>query len=290
MRLSDAPQKEEPGLVAMRLSDGLGNRLFQLAALLGYAERWGLKPVLFPSQIIGCNHADAEAAHLLFPQLALEWNVAGWMKVTEDPADCASYKERSKPEAAKKPGAAEPILLAGHFQTSRYFPTKTPLTLSFESVLSAERRAALDLHTKECPWWIHVRLGDYMALPHYHVDIVRYLAKVVGVIPAGERVILYSDSPGEALRVLQGLKGGGAVKAGVEFVPAPEGLSPIETLYMMSKATGGCICTNSTFSWWGAYSSAVRQRGGPIYFPGRWHALPYPTADLYPSWGTVVDY
>lgn len=272
------------GLISVRLSDGLGNRLFQLAALLGYAERWDLKPVLFPSQIVSCNHADAEAAHLLFPQLTLEWNVAGWTKVAEDPADCASYKERSKPEAA------EPILLAGHFQTSRYFPTKTPLTLSFESVLSTERRAALDLHAKECPWWIHVRLGDYMVLPHYHVDIVRYLAKVVGVIPAGTSVILYSDSPGEALRVLQGLKGGGAVKAGVEFVLAPEGLGPIETLYMMSKATGGCICTNSTFSWWGAYCSAVRQRGGPIYFPGRWHALPYPTADLYPSWGTVVDY
>ena len=287
------------GVISVRLSDGLGNRLFQLAALLGYAERWALKPVLFPSQIIGCNHADADKAHLLFPQLALEWNVAGWTKVIEDPADCATYKERAKPdEAAKKPDKAaqkpdepEPVLLAGHFQTSRYFPTKTPLALSFESALSAERRTALDLHIKDgCPWWIHVRLGDYMVLPHYHIDIVRYLAKVIGVIPAGERVILYSDSPGEALRVLQGLQGAGAVKAGVEFVPAPEGLSPIETLYMMSKATGGCICTNSTFSWWGAYSSAVRVRGGPIYFPGRWHALPYPTADLYPPWGTVVDY
>jgi len=279
VRLSDSPQKEEPGLVAMRLSDGLGNRLFQLAALLGYAERWDLKPVLFPSQIVGCNHADAEAAHHLFPQLALEWNVSSWTKVMEDAADYASFKERAKPVESG------PLLLAGHFQTARYFPS-TPLALSFESVLSAERRAALDLHYRELNscWWIHVRLGDYMVLPHYHVDIVRYLAKVIGLIPVGERVILYSDSPGEALRVLQGLG------HNVEFVSAPSGLGPIETLYMMSKATGGCICTNSTFSWWGAYSSAVRQRGGPIYFPGRWHALPYATADLYPSWGTVVNY
>lgn len=285
VRLSDAQSEIAPGLVAVRLSDGLGNRLFQLAALLGYAERWHLKPVLFPSQIVFCNHADADKAHHLFPQLVLEWNVSSWTKVVEDAADCASYKERMLPEGC------EPILLAGHFQTARYFPS-TPLTLSFESVLSTERRAVLDLHYRELNscWWIHVRLGDYMALPHYQVDIVRYLAKAVGFIPAGQRVILYSDSPGEALRVLQSLQAAGATAAGVEFVPAPAGLGPIETLYMMSKATGGCICTNSTFSWWGAYCSAVRQRGGPIYFPERWHALPYATADLYPPWGTVVNY
>lgn len=279
VRLSDAQSQIAPGIIAVRLSDGLGNRLFQLAALLGYAERWGLKPVLFPSQIITCNHPDADKAHHLFPQLALEWNVSSWTKVVEDAADCASFKERAKPEGSG------PVLLAGHFQTARYFPSM-PLTLSFESVLSAERRAALDLHYRELNscWWIHVRLGDYMVLPHYHIDIVRYLAKGISFIPAGQRVILYSDSPGEALRVLQGLG------SNVEFVPAPSGLGPIETLYMMSKATGGCICTNSTFSWWGAYCSTVRQRGGPIYFPGRWHALPYATTDLYPPWGTVVNY
>jgi hypothetical protein len=269
----------------VRLSDGLGNRLFQLAALLGYAERWNLKPVLFPSQILGCNHADADKAHLLLPQLALEWNIAEWTKVTEEAADCASYKERTKPLGC------EPVLLAGHFQTARYFPS-TPIVLSFETVLSAERRAALDLHYRNfnCDWWIHIRLGDYMALPHYHIDIVRYLAKVIGLIPAGEKVLLFSDSPGEALRALEALSAEGATAAGVEWIAAPEGLGPIESLYMMSKVCGGCICSNSTFSWWGAYCSAARMGGGPIYFPGRWFNLPYPTADIYPSWGTVVTY
>jgi hypothetical protein len=275
VRLSDAHAKQEPGLISVRLSDGLGNRLFQLAALLGYAERWGMKPVLFPSQIIPSNHADAALAHKLFPQLELAWKMNRWGQLLDDPVYYASYKPFEKPETAC------PLLLHGYFQTERYFPSY-PIVLSFESVLSAERRSALDFHYREYGWWVHIRFGAYMILPHHQIDLRSYLRKVLGFVPAGERVLVFSDSPEEAVCLLREV-------GRVEWMMADPGLSPLETLYVMRRASRGCICTNSTFSWWGAYGSDARRLGAPVYFPGQWNRLPYPAEDVYPSWGIRVD-
>jgi hypothetical protein len=41
--------------------------------------------------------------------------------------------------------------------------------------------------------------------------------------------------------------------------------SEVDTLLLMSRAKG-CICANSSFSWWGAYLNP----GRPIYFPSKW--------------------
>jgi hypothetical protein len=270
------------GLISVRLSDGLGNRLFQLAALLGYAERWGKKPTLFPSQIHPCTHADSMKAHRLFPELNITWDVSGWTSVGESAEDYASYKPFSKPTSD-----VEPILLKGFFQTEKYFPSQG-IKLSFESVLGEHRMSDLRQHYRSYVWWIHLRLGDYMTLSHYDIDLPAYLRAVLPRIPAGTRVILYSDSPGPALELVQRIAPRLSVVSASDLMPS--NLTPLETLYCMSLGSSGCVCTNSTFSWWGAYCSKARIAGAPIYFPGRWNKLPYATADVYPSWGIRVDY
>jgi hypothetical protein len=289
MRLSDRLAKQDTGLISVRLSDGLGNRLFQLAALLGYAERWGLRPTLFPSQIHPCIHADSMKAHRLFPELNITWDVSGWTSVGESAEDYASYKPFPHPTSD-----VGPILLKGFFQTEKYFPSQG-IKLSFESALGEHRMSELRKHCREylqggdesC-WWIHLRLGDYMTLAHYDIDLPAYLRAVLPRIPAGTRVILYSDSPGPALELVQRIAPRLSVVSASDL--SPSDLTSLETLYCMSLGAGGCVCTNSTFSWWGAYVSAARTLGSPIYFPGRWNKLPYATDDVYPSWGIKVDY
>jgi hypothetical protein len=273
-------------LISIRLSDGLGNRLFQLAALLGYAEHWGKKPTLFPSQIHPCTHADSMKAHRLFPELNITWDVSGWTSVGESAEDYATYKPFPHPTSD-----VGPILLKGFFQTEKYFPSQG-IKLSFESVLGEHRMSDLRQHYRDAAsanWWIHLRLGDYMALAHYDIDLPAYLGAVLPRIPADARVILYSDSGGPALDLVQRIAPRLSVVSASDLMPSGV-LTPLETLYCMSLGSGGCVCTNSTFSWWGAYCSEARTLGAPIYFPGRWNKLPYATTDVYPSWTIKVDY
>jgi hypothetical protein len=271
-------------MITVRLTDGLGNRLFQVAALLGYAERWGLEPVLFPGRCVPCTHADSNATTVaaLFPQIRVAWDLGPSLEtVAEDAADCFTVVERTKP------ATAHTIVLRGYFQAAAYGPAHF-VRPNYEAVLSAERRATLDQHYSVYGWWAHVRLGDYMILPHYQIGVADYLRAALRCAEAhmspGTPVLVYSDNVDLAVRLLDGLG------FDLRFVGSGTDLTPVETLYAMSLASDGCICTNSTFGWWGAAGSAARAAGRPIYFPCRWSNLPYSAEGIYPPWGTVVNY
>jgi hypothetical protein len=267
-------------MITVRLTDGLGNRLFQVAALLGYAERWGLEPVFFPGRCDPCTHADscAETVVALFPQIRVAWDLGPTLETVVEGADaCFTAVERTKPSTP------HPIVLRGYFQAAAYGPARF-VRPKYEAVLSAERRAVLDQHYSVYGWWVHVRLGDYMILPHYQIGVVDYLRAALAQAQPGSAVVVYSDNVDLAVGLLRGLG------LGLHFHGAAADLTPVETLYAMSLASGGCICTNSTFGWWGAAGSAARMGGRPIYFPRRWSNLPYSADGIYPSWGTIVDY
>ena len=83
-------------MITARLKDGLGNRLFQVAALLGYAERWDLKPVFFPGRIIDCAHEGSASIPDLFPHIPIVWDLSGpFITVDEAAADYCTYVERA---------------------------------------------------------------------------------------------------------------------------------------------------------------------------------------------------
>lgn len=275
-------------MITTRLKDGLGNRLFQVSALLGYAERWCLKPVFFPGRIDHCIHEGADAVVSLFPDIPIVWDLDSGLTdsavtINELAEHCHSYVERERPTLKL---ANSLIVLNGHFQSERYMPSKG-ITLNYAGLISPERMTELQTHYRMCGWWVHVRLGDYMILPHHQIDVRAYLAKALAAadIPSGTSVAVYSDTLDIALRLLGGLR------PDIVWVGPPPGhLSTVETLYAMSLADQGCICGNSSFSWWGAYGSAARKAGRPVYFPGRWSQLGIASEGIYPSWGTVIEF
>ena len=102
---------------------------------------------------------------------------------------------------------------------------------------------------------IHVRRGDYLHLPHRNPFVGEdYLRKAVASFPPDVRFLVFSDDLTWCRKFFSGPR----------FSFAESG-SAIDDLFLMSWCDHH-ICSNSTFSWWGAYL----RHGGRTVFPSMW--------------------
>lgn len=113
---------------------------------------------------------------------------------------------------------------------------------------------------------IHVRRGDYLKLPHRHPFVGKdYLRKAVGrfsTIP-NVKFMVCSDDIAWCKQFFSAKN-----FPDLQFYFS-EGARVLDDLYLMRRCRGGHICSNSTFSWWGAYGSASPQ---PLtIFPSMWY-------------------
>lgn len=113
---------------------------------------------------------------------------------------------------------------------------------------------------------IHVRRGDYLKLPHRHPFVGKdYLRKAVGRFSAIPNVkfMVCSDDIAWCKQFFSAKN-----FPDLQFYFS-EGVGALDDLYLMRRCRGGHICSNSTFSWWGAYGSASHQ---PLtIFPSMWY-------------------
>ena len=113
---------------------------------------------------------------------------------------------------------------------------------------------------------IHVRRGDYLKLPHRHPFVGKsYLKEAVthfANVPNIEFMVCSDD--------ILWCKKFFASKQFTNFhFHFSEGCSVLEDLFLMRSCKGGHICSNSTFSWWGAYAGNLYQ---PLtVFPSLWY-------------------
>jgi hypothetical protein len=139
------------------------------------------------------------------------------------------------------------ICLKGYFQRWEYIESVKEeflSKLSFdESVLSRHP----DISKK---FFIHVRGGDYVNHSFHDVGLKSYYQKCLELCEGEELVVFTNDVPYAE-----------SVMPGYDIIQESE----IDTLLLMSKCKG-CICVNSSFSWWGAYLNHNR----PIYIPNKW--------------------
>lgn len=103
---------------------------------------------------------------------------------------------------------------------------------------------------------IHVRRGDYLKLPHRHPFVGEtYLREAIAGFPKGTSFMIFSDDVPWCRKFF----------TGDEFHFSP-GTSALDDLFLMSWCDHH-ICSNSTFSWWGAYLRG----GGRTIFPAMWY-------------------
>jgi hypothetical protein len=254
--------------VSVGISDGLGNRFFQVAAMLGYAEKYGHTPVFVKSWIKeDTSHPGPKDILAYFPNIPVidETQFAEYFVIQEPWNEAFTYRELSyRPMNVK---------LSGYFQSEKYFPS-----YRIQSPLIQKEKAKEKAKGKECIF-LHVRRGDYLldGLGHHKVHLLDYYKKCLTTV-SHLSVLVCSDDIAWCKENLP--------KLYINKFIWCEG-NNLETLQEMANCEYGGICANSTFSWWGAYFNESDSK--MVFMPGTWGYPPLPPVrDLYPSNAIVI--
>jgi Glycosyl transferase family 11 len=253
--------------VSCSVSDGLGNRLFQIMAMLGYAEKYGHTPV-FIREWIKDNPTQPGGNRVctLFPTIqtmTLESVVGEWSYLRPPFMDAMTYVEL--------PRMTGHVKLEGYFQSARYFPRCLPVFAGL-----------VPLSISQPSLFLHVRRGDYLhpLNTHHYVDLASYYERALALFPEDALVYVCSDDIEWCKITLPGRYGSVVGAHRWRWVVGDE----FETLSVMMGCSLGGMCANSTFSWWGAWLNPSTEK--IVCMPDVWihprpgHPLP---RDLYPE-------
>lgn len=269
--------------VAPALTSGLGNRLFQHAAAQGLAEKLGRRVIFLSARCKESPHGPIASLFRMFPYITRFESSETFTELMEPERGYYTYFPLEDTSGS--------IVIHGFRQSPKYFPKDlTLLHPDWSNALGClivrnmiENGAGLGpLEERRRTVSVHLRMGDYLVLPHHQVQLGKYLMQALKKVPPKSRIHFFSDEPQKCKLYVQSY----AASHDLEFTVALV-RSDVESLYEMSLCLGGNITCNSTFSWWGAWFA--HQEGSPwATYPSSFgRGMPAPQ-DLFPEWGTVI--
>jgi len=252
-------------LVSVVLRSGLGNRLFQILAGLGYAERTGKQFVLCENQIMENFHTGPkltkELLLAIFPQVKIYRGHVNWNHHYEDIS--GFYNDD------RVPNINGSVLLHGFFQNSSHFPA------DYRKQFRIPKPEFCKFDISKINWthtyFIHFRKGDYIDSDYDVVSDAYYKTTLAKIVDSDRHFLIFSDQPDKV----------SIADWDIMYTVVPGNVGVWETLYLMSLCKGA-ICANSTFSWFGAYALQ-----GPVFMPKQWKKgfIGHPV----PDWATAVE-
>ena len=268
--------------VSVALTDGLGNRFFQVAAMLWYAERSGRTPLFVREWMAAERHPPAHPITAYFPRIAITDHAPAGRWVTLRAPDAFAAPQEELLEAVDDRLF---VRLEGWFQHVDFLPS---LMLHFSDAMKLLSTASIPPTVAyESAAFIHIRRGDYLhaACAHHRVDLANYYALALSLLSDAAAIVVVSDDMDWARVNLPRLY----PDVDAQRWYFCDRLNDFQTLGVMMCCGHGGIVANSTFSWWGAFFGHLGAARRIYTMPGTWGLPPLPAeVALYPSWATVL--
>lgn len=231
-------------MVMGKLVGGLCNRLFIMATVYGYARRYSKTPVICVSMSDKNAHSTKDYINSVFSNFA-QVNISMTVtQVTHDPFKPMCYVEL--------PFYTGNVLLDGYFQSEHYFKQWYTDFRNLINLPKVPKR-----QTETC--FIHVRRGDYVNNYFHYIPLDSYFEKAIAYVREhvpDVRFLVVSDDIPWCLTY--------QLFIGMDMLNLQD---EVQTLAEMS-ACNHAICSNSSFSWWGAY--LIENANKIAIFPDKW--------------------
>lgn len=244
--------------VTVELRNGLGNRIFQILAAIGYGEKYNKTPVL--CKAFSNDGPKSHEKNLNDVLIKIFSNI----KVINFMSSFNIIGEKQYFKYTELDYYNTDIVLKGYFQAEGYLPSPALIP---------------DIRTKyyDNTYFIHIRGGDYLVFHNeWGIDVVDYLKKCLDKINKNTKYIVFSDDLEYARRIMSEFK--------INYVFSDK-TDPYETLVEMANCAGG-ICANSSFSWLGALFQ--KNKRGQIFMPSIWNKM-RDCSGVYPKWATIIN-
>jgi len=293
----------KPRKVIVHLSGGLGNQMFQYMAGVALAQEQGIKLVVNLNWF--SNPTFVKPPNLAYSSKR-KADILQFKKVAETKLESLPTLRDGRMERAvstlsqemrnllgilsennymshESIGVVKTKRLFGFFMSPKFFLNVDPKNV-FKEICNPQTSWLNDLQEllgTHVSIGVHIRLGDYVTLgdiviPHedYYLKGIEYLQTKLG---AKSRVFLFTDQPEMISKFFPRLSIQGTT------IFAPSDTTSVESLIALSRCAA-FVCSNSTFSWWGAALSNAQEKliVRPSYF---YSALPEEDshADLWGS-------
>lgn len=256
--LNITANKETPGgLVCTSLRNGLANRIFQVLAALGYAEKYSKQCVISKANIQnGSKPHERKLDEMLsrvFPDLEV-------IDIIEKPRLITEAKEFNYDVL---PNSVTNVILQGHFQDDHYFPSNNLIP---------------KIKTCHYPntYFIHIRAGDYLQKGSFGYDLSYYYKSCFEILSPDTKYVVFSDDVGYATNYMK--------QFSISYTISNK-INQLDAMIEMSNCEGG-ICANSSFSWLGAFFQDKTK--GKRFMPSQW-IKGRDCSGVYPIWATIVN-
>lgn len=226
------------------VSDGLGNRLFQIASMYSIAKKNNYSLCL---HILPNKHSKHQYKHI----------TDQFVKTNIFDKDIPFFRENSQFIFDEDTKLLENILknedvsVAGCFQCSSYFSDfQCDIVDMFAIPKSINSFIDSMYPLINNSWFLHVRLTDFtepLNKSKHFIDLKEYYKTHLDSISPDDNIYLFSDdSYANILKYYPLISS----YPNISYINLKDELT---TFYMMLKCEKGGICANSTFSWWAGY-------------------------------------